>query len=301
MKEIYLINRKNGEREKEPPSPSVLKFIYKQGFFSKILLFFFCKNKISSFVFGGISKLFFTKKYINKFIKNNDVNIEECKKTIKEFKSFNDFFIRELKKEARPINKDKDIAVLPADARYMVFPDINEFNDFYIKGQKFDLEKFLNNDALANTYSKGSMVVARLHVSDCHRFYFPFDCVAKKTKLINGFLYSVNPIVWEKGLNVFVENKRMITELESNVFGRVLYIEIGATNVGSVKQTFVANSGCKKVEEKGFFSLGGSTIVLLFEKEKIIFDEDFLQASRQKIEMRAQIGQSLGRAFSPGR
>ena len=123
--------------------------------------------------------------------------------------------------------------------------------------------------------------------------------MVKKPKLINGTLYSVNPLALKrKGIRIFFQNKRVITELESEVFGKVLYVEIGATNVGSINQTFSVNEKQKKGEEKGFFGLGGSTIVLLFEKDRICFDDDLLKNSSQKIETKALFGQSLGKAVS---
>ncbi|MEI6242242.1 MAG: phosphatidylserine decarboxylase [Chlamydiota bacterium] len=78
------------------------------------------------------------------------------------------------------------------------------------------------------------------------------------------------------------------------MFQEVLWIEVGATNVGSIHQTFIPNQECKKGDEKGYFSFGGSTLVLLFLKDTIRFDNDLIEMSRKGIEVRGLFGQSLG-------
>ena len=90
----------------------------------------------------------------------------------------------------------------------------------------------------------------------------------------------------------------MITPLHTTHFGTVLYIEVGATYVGSIHQTYVPNQHYAKGEEKGYFEFGGSCLIILFEPFRIDFDEDLLLASEKGMEMRGLLGQSLGRALS---
>ena len=85
--------------------------------------------------------------------------------------------------------------------------------------------------------------------------------------------------------------------MESDVFGSLLFIEIGATAVGSVRQTFSPDAPVRKGDEKGYFEFGGSCVILLFEKNRIQFDNDLICNSSRLIETRANFGQSLGRAI----
>jgi len=62
--------------------------------------------------------------------------------------------------------------------------------------------------------------------------------------------------------------------------------------VGSVHQTFSSKTPCLKGEEKGYFSFGGSCIVLLFEPDQVVFDRDLLF---QPMEVKGLMGQSLAR------
>lgn len=274
-----------------------LDFFYGNSFFSKFFLSILIKFKFFSAFYGFLQKSRFSRKKISAFIQHYEVKVEELEKKPEEYHSFNDFFIRKLKAGCRQIDQRKNVAILPADARYMVFQDLSLTSGFYVKGEKFDLSSFLQNELLAKQYAHGSMVIARLCPVDYHRFHFPFECMASDSRLINGYLYSVNPIALRKNISVFSQNKRVITTLSSKFFGEVLFIEVGAANVGTINQTFIPQKNYKKGEEKGYFSFGGSSIVLLFEKNRILFDEDLLKNSEKKIETKALFGQSLGMFF----
>ena len=97
-----------------------------------------------------------------------------------------------------------------------------------------------------------------------------------------------------KRISILAENKRVVTEIETERFGTILYIEIGATAVGSIRQTYIPDLPVKKGEEKGYFEFGGSCIVLLFEKNRICFDADLIKNTEEGLETRANFGQSLG-------
>jgi phosphatidylserine decarboxylase len=109
----------------------------------------------------------------------------------------------------------------------------------------------------------------------------------------------VSPIALRKNIAILSENKRMVTEIETEKFGSILYIEIGATSVGSIHQTYVADFPMHKADEKGYFEFGGSCIVLLFEKNRIVFDEDLVKNTESGFETLGRLGQSLGRGGHP--
>jgi phosphatidylserine decarboxylase len=221
-------------------------------------------------------------------------NIEASEFETEHFRSFNEFFVRKLKKGARPIDPDLNRAALPADGRYLVFPDFSKTDDFYIKGQRFDLKTFLQDEVLAERFNGGAGVIARLCPTDYHRFHFPCRGRPEKARLIQGPLFSVNPIALRKRPAILWQNKRMITEFHTEKFGNILYVEVGATCVGSIHQTYTPNQLVEKGAEKGFFSFGGSCLVLLFEKGRICLDEDLVQNSAKGLETKALFGSSLG-------
>jgi len=257
---------------------------------------FACRLPIVSYLYGWAQTMPWTKRKVRRFIRDYGVDTTEFLKTVEGFSSFNDFFIRKLKTEARPICKEG--ACLPADARYRFFPSISAADGFFVKGQKFCLEKFLNSKRLAKKYEHGAMCIARLCPTDYHRFHFPCDGVAESSKLINGFWYSVNPISLKYNVHVMTENKRLVTRLVSPVFGEVLIVAVGATNVGSIHETYEPGRGVKKGQEMGYFSFGGSALVLLFEPGKLEFSNDLIEESARGLEIRALMGTQMGLAVA---
>ncbi|HEY5260106.1 MAG TPA: archaetidylserine decarboxylase, partial [Rhabdochlamydiaceae bacterium] len=244
--------------------------------------------------YGFLQKNSWSRRKVKPFIEKFHVDTKEFLEPVDSFTSFNDFFIRKLKLGARPLAKGSEVAVLPADARYLAFQEIDKTDGFFVKGRRFSLEHMLQSQNLEKKYDRGSMLIARLCPTDYHRFHFPCECVPDAPKEIPGPLFSVNPIALKRYVNIMAENKRAITALHTRQFGTILYIEVGATYVGSIHQTFTAGNSYAKGDEKGYFSFGGSSLVLLFEPNRIQFDQDLLDASLQKMEIQGLLGQSLG-------
>ena len=302
MESIRYIDRISKREETEKVYGKVfLDLLYGSSCLSRLFSFFllplFSRISFFSELYGYFQKSRLSRKKIVPFINSYKIDTTEFQDQPDSYRSFNDFFIRKLKPSCRPIANGNDVAMLPADARYLVYPQIDKADGFLVKGQKFRLEDFLQDSECARRYSQGAMVIARLCPTDYHRFHFSFNCIPDTPRLINGPLYSVNPIALKRNIHILSENKRMITVLNTKSFGTVLYIEVGATYVGSINQTFTPKEHYAKGDEKGYFSFGGSTLVLLFEPGRIQFDQDLIDASKRKIEVRGLFGQSLGRSL----
>ncbi len=305
MSDIFYIDRLTGRKEKEKVyKAGAVQLFYGNNPLNKSLRYtllpLVARLPIFSALYGHFQKRSGTVKKIAPFIKNFDVDASEFKKSVTEFRSFNDFFIRELKKEARPIAPGNDLAVIPADGRYYFYQDIAKCDGFIVKGQKFDPVELLGDSTLAQEYAEGAMVMARLCPSDYHRFHFPCRCVPEKAQLINGSLYSVNPLAVKQNIKIYSQNKRKLTKLTATPFGTILYLEIGATNVGSIQETYTLGKTYQKGDEKGYFEFGGSALILLFRKGIIQFDVDLLAATQKGLEMRCLLGQSMGNCTGVG-
>jgi phosphatidylserine decarboxylase len=301
MEPITYIDRLTGNRAKEEVyGGNFLELLYGESLFSrylgKIALPLFAKAHFFSWLYGYFQRLPSSKKKIWPFIKKFQVNSDEFLEGVDAYPSFDAFFTRKLKPEARPIALDPQMAMIPADGRYLFFPRIDESEGFVVKGQKFSLEELLQDAALAKRYEKGSMAMARLCPTDYHRYHFPCRSFAGKTTTINGWLFSVNPIAVKNNIKIFTENKRTKCELASDQFGKIIFMEIGAKCVGKIHQTYTPESLVEKGDEKGFFSFGASSLILLFEPGRILFDNDLLSASKEYIEIRCLMGQSMGRS-----
>lgn len=230
------------------------------------------------------------------FISKYNVDVDEFEKSPFDYKTFNEFFYRTLKATARPIAPGARTAVFPADGRHLGFPDVAAADGFYVKGAKFSLADLLGDAALAEKFAHGSMLISRLCPVDYHRFHFPVEGTPGESRLINGWLYSVSPIALRRNIRYIVENKREITLVESPVFGTVAMIEVGATNVGAIRQAFVPGRLMAKGAEKGLFAFGGSCVITLFQANRIRFAPDLVEQSAQHVELYARMGDALGEA-----
>ncbi len=229
------------------------------------------------------------------FIRSYDIQMGDFEKSADQYESFNDFFYRKLKSDARPMDSDESALVFGADARHKAVAVLGKEAEFFVKGQRFDLAKLLGDEKLAERYAGGTLVFSRLCPVDYHRFHFPCDGEAGAPVLIEGSLYSVNPIALAKKLSYLWENRRMRTELKTERFGTIQLLEIGATNVGSIFQTF-APGAVKKGEEKGYFAFGGSALITLFEPGKVTLAADLLEQNAQGRELYARMGTPMAKA-----
>lgn len=230
------------------------------------------------------------------FIARYNLDIEEFAKSPFDFKTFNDFFYRALKPGARPVAPGEHVAVLPADGRHLVFPSVEAAEGFYVKGWKFTLPDLLADEALAAKFAGGAMVISRLCPVDYHRFHFPVAGTPGEARRVPGWLYSVSPVALRRRVRYLVENQREVTVVENPVFGPVVMVEVGATNVGSIIQDFVPGRAVAKGAEKGMFAFGGSCVITVFRRGAIRFDADLVTHSAEQREVYARMGDRLGTA-----
>ena len=297
MDEIIYIDRQTGQKKVERIyKEKGLRLLYGDSWLSSLVRPLLTQWPFFSLFYGCLQNQRSSARYIRPFIQKFSVDEKEFLEQVSSFRSFNDFFIRRLKPEARPLAPMADVAIIPADGRYYFYENLATCDGFLVKGQKFYLEELLQDSSLAEAYREGSMVLARLAPSDYHRFHFPCDCLPGETRLINGLLYSVNPLAVKKNIHILSQNKRTLCELETPAFGRILDLEIGATSVGSIKQTYQPHHWQRKGDEKGYFEFGGSALILLFPPRAILFDADLLSATKQGLEIRCLMGQSMGRS-----
>lgn len=293
---IQFFNRSKGTVETERVyGENWLKLIYDNPF-GKLLLWAAVKKSWFSRWYGWRMSQPASKARIRPFIRKYKLDEEEFDSDPEGFRSFNEFFSRKLKPDARPIEQANAVAVFPADGRHLGVQDLSANLGFYVKGQKFDLPKLFQSDELAGRFRKGSLIISRLCPVDYHRFHAPVSGKISEARLINGSLLSVNPIALRKRLSVFWENKRYLCMIDSDYHGKVAQFIVGATCVGSATFTFSQNQRVKKGEELGYFSFGGSSVLTLFEKDRLRISEDVQQHSQANIETYAKMGEEMGRA-----
>ncbi|KAK9762974.1 phosphatidylserine decarboxylase [Basidiobolus ranarum] len=238
---------------------------------------------------------------IRPFIQFHQINTDEIRDPIESFKNFNEFFYRKLKPESRVLVAPNDprVVVSPADCRCTCFPTTNNATRLWIKGEDFTIARLLGetseeNQVLAQIFEDGPLVICRLAPQDYHRFHFPVDGRVRSHQALDGQYFTVNPMAIRSGLDVYGENKRNVTIIESEQFGLVAFVSIGAMMVGSIELTCEPGQRYSRMDEFGYFAFGGSTIVLLFQQGMVKFDTDLVENSQRSLETLIQVGNSIG-------
>ncbi len=235
-----------------------------------------------------------SKKDIYRMVEKYDIDLREYEKPINEYTTFNDFFIRRLKKDVREIDMNKDTIISSADGQITVYNDITEDGIFNIKGTKYLLSSLIDDIQLSKDFLGGTLVRIFLTPVDYHRFHYPLNCKVISYKTTGGKLLPQNDTGLINGFKPFDSNVRTINLMEHKVIDKFIMIEVGAFYVGRIFQTDDFQGERKKGLEKGYFGLGGSTVILIFKKNDVIIDKDILNNSMKDIPVKIKMGDRIG-------
>ncbi len=289
---IRIIDRKTGDEFEEVVlGEKWIRWAYQDASSSLIEKLLF-RSPLISKLMGAYYDSSFSKGKIDPTIKELGIDESEFANPKNSYNNFNEFFIRHLKPEARPYRTDPNLILSPADGRVLVFPELDG-NDFApVKGYPFSIEKML--PGIHERFVGGALAIVRLCPADYHRYHFPCDGMITESRDIEGALHSVNPIALGAGPDVFGENKRTYTLIETEKAGTIAYVEVGAFGVGAIVNTKTSGP-VKAMDEKGYFKFGGSTTVLVFEPGKIQFSGDLIVNSSEGKETLIKVGEELAR------
>lgn len=226
---------------------------------------------------------------INPFINKNNMDLSDY--PVKKYKSFNDFFTRKIIEAKRTITNDPSKLISPCDGKLTLFK-LNEDSHFTIKGSDYTLSSLLKNDKIASEYIGGYGILFRLTVDDYHRYIYPISGIKSKNVHINGCFHTVNPKA-ASALPIYKENSREYTIIKSDNYGNVLMMEIGAMLVGKIKNHHEETLAYRGTE-KGYFEFGGSSIILLIQKDHYLPDNDLLVNSSNNEETIIKMGEEIG-------
>ena len=240
---------------------------------------------------GDFMDSVFSKPLIKPFIRKNRIDVSQYQ--MRDFRSYNQFFTRRIKRDARPIDTAPSSLISPCDSKLSVY-EIDANSIFRIKGSLYRVSDLLRNDFLARRYVGGYCFIFRLEVDDYHRYCYIDNGTKTGNTFIKGELHTVNPIAL-RHYNIYKRNCREYTVLHTENFGDVVQVEVGAMMVGRIKNH---HGECRfsRGEEKGMFEFGGSTIVMLFEKDKVSPDGDLLKNTADGYETVVRYGETIGAA-----
>jgi phosphatidylserine decarboxylase len=247
--------------------------------------------------------------FIKSIVQMYGVNMQEAKfQDLDHYPSFNDFFTRELKDGARQITSAADAIACPADGAVSQAGPISNGKIFQAKGHDYSALELLGGDAeRAQAFENGSFATIYLSPKDYHRLHMPLAGTLKEMVHIPGRLFSVNNTTVGAVPNLFARNERVACIFDTDA-GPMALILVGAIFVSSVEtvwhgvvtppsisapRTWHYEDNAPTLEkgvEMGRFNMG-STIIVLFGKEKTAWNDDFI--SGKAVQLGEAIGQSL--------
>ncbi len=300
-KEIYFYNSKTNQMETEKVfGQEVIEWLY-CSWLGKLLVGILARP-IFSLGYGFFKNLKSSAKQIAPFIKDFNINMDEyqhgslgdsCSKD-NSYTCFNDFFIRKFADGKRNFVQESEQMGAFAEGRYLAFEEISLEQSFPVKGEFLSVSAILKNEKWEKEFDGGPMIIARLCPTDYHRFHFPDSGTVVESYRIPGALYSVNPVALQSKNDIFFINEREVTILSTENFGKLAYVEVGATMVGKIVQSHQGNS-FRRGEEKGYFLFGASTVLLFGEKGGWMPSSDILQRSRERVETFVQLGDFIAK------
>ena len=223
------------------------------------------------------------------FIRRHGIDMGGCPRD--RFDSFNDFFTRRLAPGERPVDPDPDGLLSPCDGRLALWP-IRPDGRFPVKGTAYTLEGLLRDGALAERFAGGTLWLFRLSPEDYHRYIWPADGERGPAVRIPGLYHTIQPL--ERGQRpVYHENTREYCLLATDRFGPMVMMEVGALLVGRIVNEPDEGPAVRGAE-KGHFAFGGSTVILLTEKDAVLPRPDLAAAAGGEIFVRQ--GERVGTA-----
>lgn len=237
---------------------------------------------------------------IRQFISHFEVNKAEAAEPDPEaYPNFNEFFTRPLAEGVRPID-DSDI-VCPADGAISQLGAIDEGRIFQAKGQWFSTRELLGGDEQrAKQFEDGEFATIYLSPRDYHRVHMPIGGRLLATSYIPGKLFSVNGVTAENVERLFARNERLVCYFDTAA-GPMALVLVGAMVVAGIETVWSGQVApplkeplvtdyqqppaaveLAKGEEMGRFKLG-STVILLFPKGSIDWDERYVAGTATRL------------------
>jgi len=213
------------------------------------------------------------------YVRFYGVDLTDAADALGSYPSFNAFFTRRLKPSARPVAAGPDVVVSPADARLQSAGAVPAGARLeQIKGRSYALEALLGGADEAAAFRRGVYATLYLSPAMYHRVHCPVDGRVRAWRYLPGRLFPVNALAVRHVEGLFAINERVAVFLDSDAFGPLAVVLVGAANVGRITLAFdglVTNSGLpatsvrtaaplpvRRGDELGTFNLG-STVVLL--------------------------------------
>ena len=189
--------------------------------------------------------------------------------------TYNQFFARQIKSGARPIDEPHNdrVIVAAADSSFCGCQPITDTSTVTAKGLSWSIRELLAGSPHAEAFANGWYGHSFLAPHNYHRFHTPVRGKVVELRTIMGQVaMDVHALpdgslsVERSAIGYQFQQERGLAILETAI-GLVAVIPIGMGIVSSVTFSALPNSWLEKGSELGFFSFGGSDVVLVFQQQ----------------------------------
>ena len=279
----------NGTLEKERiVAERWMRLIYENPV-GRASLLWWVKRRTVSRIYGLYCRTPISAFKIPQFIEENNIDMTGFSG---QYKNFAQFFSRE--KDGVSFPSDPSVLGSPCEGMVSVATDIDPEKLIAAKGADFNLAELFGDVKLAQSYRGGTMVRIRLTPTNYHRMHFFDDGVVTEAKFFKGALYSVNPLAVGRVRRLYCRNKRALVNFQSENFGDVALVEVGATFVGSIVHCFDVGKPVMRGQQASFFLPGGSLVLAFFKPGMFNPDKTLLQQANAGYETKSYIGEPIG-------
>ncbi|MGD1997370.1 MAG: phosphatidylserine decarboxylase [Candidatus Dependentiae bacterium] len=274
-------------------TPLILRFLYNTRM-GRALRPWLTSGRFNRFM-GQLMRMRLSRLFIWPFTRWHRINHQESEKPLRRYTSFNDFFIRKLAKKARPIVNDARTFTSPADSYLSICFLNQETTPLYIKRHHVELRDIVGTRIDTSAYKDGIALVFRLAPYHYHRFHLPFGATISQQYKLRGLFETVTAVAYNSPSVMPLRNERSILECAVPQHFSYLYVAVGALGVGSITMTYHKKKNYYlKGEELGYFSFGGSTVVIVLPADVCRIDDAVLATSRNGTEYAVRMGEAIG-------
>ena len=190
--------------------------------------------------------------------------------------TFNQFFARQVRPGKRPIDGlcNDSVIVSAADSVFHGQWEIDEDSQITVKGLEWSVHELLDGSPFQDRFKEGIYMHSYLSAHDYHRFHVPVRGVVREVRNIPGRVIldvikkEDGSLDMTDGDTYQLTQQRGLIIIESPL-GLVAVLPIGMGQVSSVNLTAQVGATLAKGEEFGYFTFGGSDIIIMFEADKV--------------------------------
>jgi phosphatidylserine decarboxylase len=238
----------------------------------------------------------FSARNIEPFIRKHHIDMTEFEPG--PFKSYAEFFDRRFLPGKRMFPAAPQEMGAFAEARYFAWEKLERGMEFPIKGHSITPELLFGNASEARPFEGGPVILARLSPMDYHHLHYVDDGRTINTWKLGSRLWTVNPNALKRQPDILFRNERSVQLLETDQFGRLAMVEVGALSVGRITQIHDLDKPFSRGAEKSMFKFGGSAVVLFGQPGKWCPKDDILEHTRSGRETLIRLGQPIARKLN---